>query len=315
MTVGNTTQLGIIFEKDNGKYTDDALLYQKILSFPLLGTDHKSFTRWMMCKWLKENHPHFSNRSVNSLQALVGRKIEKLLELQLIYEIGTQPVSKGTGQTSVYEFNSTSYFLGWLIENLCQDTARSNGGVNKIFDILWLMLDTDTASLLNIFFKSLIWKIKVNDLFSSLVSHMIEILESGNLVKDISDLINQTLLFRHVELDLVNKYNELWEETLNELEPKTRQLVMFRMKLLYEHRMKERAYDPAEFEKIRFSAREKFDKIVLECGCLFCQCIRYEVIDLVEYMIRLRYHIRGIPALEKNCPSCNRIDSLQIIDL
>ena len=76
------------------------LLYQKILSFSLLGTDHQSFTNWKICKWLKENHRPFEKRSVDSLQQLVERKIEKLIELQLIREIGTQPISTGTGTDS-----------------------------------------------------------------------------------------------------------------------------------------------------------------------------------------------------------------------
>ncbi len=177
------------------------------------------------------------------------------------------------------------------------------------------MLETDAISPMNIFLKSLIWKIKENDLFAYLVDYMIKLLESGSHIKDISNLINQTLMLRHANLNLVKKYNELWEGTLNELEPNTRQLVMFRIKLLFEQRMKERVHDLAEFEKVRFSARERFDKIVLECVCLSCKCIRYEIIDLVEYMTRLRYYIEGLPALEKNCLSCNDAGSLQIIDL
>ena len=315
MTEGNIVQLGIIFDKDNGKYTNDALLYQKILSFSLSGADHKSFTRWIMCTWLKENHPRFSKRSVDSLQQLVGRKIEKLIELQLIHEIGTQSIGTATGQTPVYAFDPTSYFLGWLIESSSSDPASRSGDINKVFTILYLLLETDTPSSMNIFLKSLARKIKQNDLFSHLVDYMIELLDSSSSIKDISDLIYQTFILKHADLNFIKKYNELWEGTLNELSSKVRQLVMFRIKLLYEQRMKERAHYLAEFEKVRFSARKRFDKIVLECGCLSCQSVGYETIDLVEYMIRLRYHIKGVPALEKDCPSCNKIDSLQIINL
>ena len=97
--------------------------------------------------------------------------------------------------------------------------------------------------------------------------------------------------------------------TLNELDPQTIQHFMFRIKLLYEQRMREIALHPAEFEKVRFSERDRFDKIVLECNChdISCQCIGYEAIDLMEYMISLRFHIKGAPALERNCPLCKRI--------
>lgn len=316
MTEGNIVQLGIIFAKTKNreKFTDKSLLYQKILSFSLSGTDHQSFTNWELCKWLKENH-RFEKRSVDSLQRLIERKIRKLIELQLVREIGSRPISTGTGQTPVYAFDPTSYFLGWLIESSSSDPAIKSGAINKIFNILWLILETDALSSMNIFLKSLVRKIKENDLFSHLVNHMIELLESGTSIKDISDLINQTLMLRHTDLNIVNKYNELWEETLNELSTKVRQLVMFRLKLLYEQRMKERAHDFAQFEVARFDAKEKFDKLILECVCLSCLRIRYEMIDLLEYTIRLRYHIEGLPALEKDCPSCNNIGSLQIIDL
>jgi hypothetical protein len=315
LTVNNTIHLGIIFNKSNGVYTDDALLYQKILSFPLTGTNQQFFTNWEMCKWLQKHHKRFEKRSPERLQGLVERKIEKLIELQLVHKIGTQPISTGTGQTPVYIFDPTSYLLGWLIESLSSDPVRRSQDINKVYDIFWLMLDTDAPSPMKIFLKSLVKKTKESGFFSQLVNHMIEVLESGNSIKDISDLINQTLLLRYSDLNLVNKYNELWGKTLNELESKKKQLVMFRIKLYYEQRMKDRAYNLAQFELARYDAKEKFDKIVLECGCLFCLCVTYEAIDLIEYTIRLRYHIEGIPALEKDCPSCKKTRSLQIIDL
>jgi hypothetical protein len=315
MTEGNSVQLGIIFDKANGEYTNDASLYQKILSFSLSGTDHQSFTNYGMCKRLKLNHQSFEKRSVESLQSLVARKIEKLILLKLVHEIGTQEISTGTGQTPVYAFDWMSYFLGWLIESSSRDPARRSEAINKIFNILYLMLEINAPNSMNIFLKSLIRKIKENDFFAYVFDNMIMLFESDGSIKDISDLINHTFMFRHTDPALVYKYNKLWEETLNELELGTRQLVMFRIKLLYEQRMKERAHDLAEFEVARFAAKERFDKLVLECVCLSCQCIRYEMIDLIEYILRLRYHIEGLPALEKDCPSCKNTRSLQIIDL
>jgi hypothetical protein len=316
MEEANIISLGIIFERirDQDRFTDNALLYQSILSFSLLGKDHQSFITWEMCKWLKKNHKRFEKRSVESLQSLIARKIEKLMEMQLVREIGSQPIKTATGLTPIYAFDVTSYFLGWLIESLSQHPDRKSGAINKILNILYLMLETDTPTSMNIFLKSLVGKIKETDLGLQLVNHVIELLESGNSIEDISDLINQTLLFRHGKLKLAKKYNELWGETLNELEPKLRQLAMFRTKLLYEQRMKERAFDLAQFERERFAARKMFDKLVIECGCLSCFRITYETLDLIEYTTKLRYHIEGLPALEKTCPSCNKTGSLQIID-
>jgi hypothetical protein len=266
-----------------------------------------------MCTWLQKNHKRFEKRSVESLQALITRKIEKLKDMQLVREIGSQPIKTATGLTSIYAFDATSYVLGWLIESLNPNPIRKSEAINKIFNILDLMLETD--AFMSIFLKSLIRKMKENDLFTCLVDYMIELLKSSNDIKDISDLINQTFMFKHTDLSIINKYNELWEKTLNELEPRKKQFVMFRIKLYYEQRMKEKARAPAEFERARFSARGSFDKIVLEYGCLFCPHITYEAIDLIEYTIRLRYHIEGFQIAEKDCPSCNKTGSLQIIDL
>lgn len=309
--------LAAIFEKIKGRetYTDDSLLYQKILTFCLLGSDYQSFTRWTICKWLKDNHQPFQKRSVQSLLQLIGRKIKKLIELELIHISGTQQISTATGETPVYAFHLTSYFLAWLIENLSADSTTRTKAHNKIFDILYLMFEMNTPSSMNIFLKSLIGKIKENDLFTYLVDYMIELLEPGSSIKDISDLINQTFMFRHTDPNLVDKYNGLWEKTLNELEPKVKQLVMFRIKLLYEQRMKEKAHDLAQFELARFAARKKFDKLALESSCLCCHRIVYDLIDLIEYITKLRYHIEGYSTLEKDCSSCNSKGSLQIIDL
>ena len=97
---------------------------KRFLSFSLLGTDHQSFARWKICKWLKDNHRPFEKRSVDSLLQLAGRKIGKLIELQLIHEIGTQPISTGTGTTPVYAFDSTSYFLVWLTRVQVSDPTQ-----------------------------------------------------------------------------------------------------------------------------------------------------------------------------------------------
>lgn len=67
-------------------------------------------------------------------------------------------------------------------------------------------LETNAPSSMNIFLKSLARKIKENNLFSHLVSYMIELL--GHSMKGISDFINQTFMFRHTDLNLVDKYND-----------------------------------------------------------------------------------------------------------
>ena len=316
MAEEDRVQVGIIFDKDKDteKYTNDALLYQKILKFSLLGTNHRSFTRWTICKWLKNNHQPFEKRSVVSLQNLVGRKIKVLLQLELIHEVGSQEITTGTGETTVYTFDVSSYLLGWLIESSCSNPIKRDRAIKKIFNILYFML-IDPPTSMNIFLVSLISKFKENGLFGYSVIYMIELLESDRLIRDISELVNQTLIFGSPGPVVVNKYNQLWEETLNELGSHPKELVMFRIKLLYESRMKLRAHDITQFEQTQFVAREKFDKLVLECGCLSCLCIRYEIIDLIKYFAKLRYQIQGYSALKMDCPSCGKKNSLQIIDL
>ena len=320
MTEDNKITLGKIFAKTKNRerFTEDSLIYQKILKFSILGIDHQSFTRWKMCKWLRDNHPSFEKRPVVNLQELVERKIENVIKLQLIHEIGTQAVSKGTGQTPVYAFDSTSYFLAWLIESLSIDQTRRTEAANKIFNIMFLMLELiepNAATSTNMFLKTLVRKFKDNGLFEYLVTRMIELLESDNTVEDVSGLIIQSLIFRGERPEVINNFNQIWKETMDELEPRSKEIFLFRLKLYYENRMRLNAHDVAQFEKARFDARERYDKLILECGCLSCLCITYEMIDLIEYTTKLRYHIEGYSALEKDCPSCKNKSSLQIIDL
>ena len=63
---------------------------------------------------------------------------------------------------------------------------------------------------MNVFLKSLIMKIKENNLLSYLVDYMIELLEPDSAIKDISDLVNHIFMFRHVDQALIDKYNALW---------------------------------------------------------------------------------------------------------
>jgi hypothetical protein len=176
-------------------------------------------------------------------------------------------------------------------------------------------LEPDSLASTNILLKSLVMKIKEKSLLGYVAKYMIESLESDHFIRNISELISQTLTLRGADPTAIDKFNILLLETLNELEPKVKERAMFRLKLLYEYRMKLSTHDFVQFEKARFAARDRFDKLVLECGCLSCLCIRYEMIDLIEYFAKLRYQIQGYSALKMDCPSCGEKNSLQIIDL
>ncbi|MGC2575876.1 MAG: hypothetical protein WA364_30605 [Candidatus Nitrosopolaris sp.] len=118
-----------IFEKDRS-----GLLYQDIMKYSINGKykedDLKSFRLWNLTKWLlevnKEFRDHFSyapewnyttaNRIDDRIPRVRG-KVEDLVNLGLIVQIGTAKQSKGTGTVPIFEFTHVGHAIAWIIES------------------------------------------------------------------------------------------------------------------------------------------------------------------------------------------------------
>jgi hypothetical protein len=107
---------------------------------------------------------------------------------------------------------------------------------------------------------------------------------------------------------------DLWNETLDELDPEARNLVLYRIKLEIERRMEDRVESLATFEKTCFEARDRYDKVALEGNCKKCGCCISLAIPLRAYL-DLANILPSEPIIG-NCVSCKNDDSLvyKVID-
>ena len=66
-------------------------------------------------------------------------------------------------------------------------------------------------------------------------------------------------------------FSNLWHETLNELDAKTKDLVLHHIKLEIERRMEDKAQEISTFEQLRFQVKHRHDTVTLEGYCDKCK--------------------------------------------
>ncbi len=76
----------------------------------------------------------------------------------------------------------------------------------------------------------------------------------------------------------------LWHETLNELDTKTKDLILHRIKLEIERKMEEKVKDISTFEQIRFQLKDRHDMVALEGYCDKCNTHYSTSMNLVDYL-------------------------------
>lgn len=90
----------------------------------------------------------------------------------------------------------------------------------------------------------------------------------------------------------------IWQETINELEPEVRKLYLYEVKLGLDATMGSIA-SRSEYEKLRFAIREDVETIALEGSCAECKKRAVIQMKIVEYYESCTWLV-----LER-CPLCN----------
>jgi hypothetical protein len=86
------------------------------------------------------------------------------------------------------------------------------------------------------------------------------------------------------DIEKAKFFVDLWNETLDELEPEARDLVLYHIKLEIERRMGDLVEDLASFEKTRFKIRTRYDYVALEGNCKKCKCCYSVALPLRPYL-------------------------------
>ena len=77
---------------------------------------------------------------------------------------------------------------------------------------------------------------------------------------------------------------ESWKQTMDELDLRTKELVMYGFKLDIEDKMRKKVPDLKTFDNMRFDLRDKYDKVIVTGRCVDCRRILIGEIDILEFI-------------------------------
>jgi hypothetical protein len=235
----------------NGDYTYSASLYQNILRYFLVLKQKRyennglSFTSWEITDWLTINNEDHTDKSIKDRienpQKTVKNKLKNLVQLQLLNDAEGRPMARGSGTTSTYQFTEYGSLLAWIIESYNSQISQEiicNEIYNLLCDI-FMVNDTLSSTSTVIFISKFFEKCMKREVFEYIV-----ILFREALVKIDPQIVRLADLFQYVlrldfkDIERRTFLNGLFDETIDELDLKTRKLVLYNLKLDIERKMK-----------------------------------------------------------------------------
>ena len=328
-----------IFKKtSDGNYDKNALLYQDILRYSIvintrqeyfcLGNDKSnkdnncSFTHWTIAKWLLENNQEFIDRysknsysdkskkeRIENSQKRVKRKLNDLVNLGLIQIKSNVKQQKGNSTVPIYQHTEFGYFMAWLIEGFQQVSKQSSNSFisfEKLYYYLQLIFpitEDSTASI--IFFSKFFKKCKEKELFVNIIYLVKEILDSGRFIKDIVELFRLTLQLNFKDVRERIIFNELFNETVNELDEDTKKLVLYQLKLDLEKIVEQEGLRHYKgFEDGRFRVRGSYELAAIEGYCYLCQLYYPLGVNILEYRGSILFYSLFGQLIPATCPKC-----------
>jgi hypothetical protein len=340
--MGEVLFLQSIFQKeDNENYSRNAQLYQDMLRYCKITLSRQerlfqgynnndddnnnnhdtnsSFTYRELASWLMEgNNEEFKHRyhnkdsqkkdKIENSQKRIKNKLSELIELGLIKSSGSRKQQKGNGTISLYKFTEFGYLLALIIESF--DSSKASSVNDEIYDLLQLMFKIkENSSSSTILYSNFFKKCKEKGVFRDIVSLFGENLRSNRrYFINVLELIRATLRlnFKNKEKNII--FNHIFNETINELDAKTRNLVLFHLKLEIEQLMEDMLNDhnilfdkDNIFEKARFAYREFPRIICLIAYCPLCNLYYPIGLSLLEYREELMYVREDFLV---GCPRC-----------
>jgi hypothetical protein len=310
------SQRGIdsIFKKDpEGRYySNKACLYQDILIFGSTIGEGKPFKLRELAKYLLDNNEEIrnyyrgkkltnSNRTEN-IQKRIQRSIEGMISMRLMKEGEKVKEDKGSGMIPTYTYTPTGYLICQIIRCVIYGKENAEEQLYTLFHKRLSKDDANSPSLL-VFNSKFMENIHDKNLFGNYVSVFQKALDS----KEITDIESFVRLIQHFISPLFQRkhFVRVWKETIDELDPQTRQLYMYEQKLAIDYKMGSKALS-REYEVKRLELRENVEEVALEGICNVCHRRYVFPMKIIEYTFRLAY-IDRLPS-PIHCPECKKYE-------
>jgi hypothetical protein len=312
--------LDLIFKKDEeGHYTKDARLYQDILRYYVERKKEDPnydgcFKHRELAKWLVNNNHEFKNRytqdstkhtsisnRIEHTQERTKDKLKDMVDLGLIQVIGETKVEKGTGTTPLYQYTVDGHLLVWIVESI--DPKKRELASDEIYNWFQTMYTQDSSAS-SVFSLVLFRKFKEKGLFENfVVDSLRRRFHSTAKTKDEIALFQRMGVYYVDDEKKSESYVDLWDETLNEMTPQNKKLILHFIKLDMERKMLDGSKNPENFENLRFELRDRYDEVAVEGVCKKCDSCFSIPLPLQDYL-KIAKVLPSEPAITK-CLQCH----------
>ena len=299
-----------IFKRDpeGGYYNKKARLYQDILIYGSTIKEGKPFKLRELAKYLLDNNEEIRNyylgmkltpsNKIENILKRIQRNIEGMISMRLMKEGEKAKEDKGSGMIPTYTYTPAGYIISQIIRCVIYGKENAEEQLYTLFHERLSKDDANSPSLL-VFNSKFMEKIHDKNLFGNYVSVFQKALDS----KEITDIESFVRLIQHFISPLFQQkhFVMVWKETIDELDPQTRQLYMYEQKLAIDFKMGSKALS-RDYEVKRLKLRENVEVVALEGICIACHEHFAFCMKIIEYTISLAN--AGKSLLFTNCPKC-----------
>jgi hypothetical protein len=276
---------------DDGSLTNQTKLYRDILRFCTATNIETYFKSRQLTNWLLKNNREFidaysgyyesrtniSNRVENRLDR-VTKCLNSMIEMGILEQRNTKS-TKGDSTTTEYALNGLGWLIGLFLESL--ESPKKVEIYEKIFNIFELYFRDDPSSMDTFcltFFKNL----KEQGLFEEHIDNIKQFF----FLSDISwhDALKYVVCLP-LSTDKSGRDRwKIWKQSLNRLEPLTKALFLYQLKLYFDRMMERHVNSFKAYELARAQIIEHEDMIIIEMECKKCKTYRPAFVNILLYL-------------------------------
>ena len=200
----------------------------------------------------------------------------------------------------IYEYTIGGQLLALTIKSL--DAKHRENAINEIYDIALKAFSTQDDSS-SIAISRFLAKCSKKHVFDRLVEliHNIVNLDPDPMLDSIVDLFRYLFTSNFRDSQIQSELSSLWFETIQELDPDTRNPQVYQLKLHAESKFaNNQEVLRRQYEELRFKLRQDHEKIALEGDCLNCKYRGGLELHYTEYT-----KIISGKEMAARCPHCD----------
>ncbi len=212
----------------------------------------------------------------------IKTKVDNLVELGLIENLGPGRASRGSTITNHYKYTESGCLIAWILQSAFS-TKKFLAG-NQIYNLLFHV--EDEPSSYKVFASRLCTKLKEQGVFGEIIVDGLRARLNNSNVKimNMKELILSLGIIQFTDKQNAELYSRLVIETINELDEEMKRYVLQNIKLEIEEKMMTQVKHVRGFEELRYQLRDQPGILALEGVCDLCTLPSPVQIDTMQYI-------------------------------